>query len=113
MSECDCILQKRVVSRLPRLYRKSSLIDFGDRIQICVMDWLGKPGDGLFISGKAGVGKTYLAAAIVRSLTLIRAECRFVRSFDFYSDLRASYRQQETEAEAIRSYTSHPYVALD
>lgn len=113
MVECACALEKRVDARLPKRFRQASLLNVSEVLRTEVMDWFAKPGDGLFIMGPAGRGKTYLAAAIVRTLVMIAHEALFLRCADFYSDLRASYQSDMPERGIYAKYSKYRILVLD
>lgn len=113
MVECECAVERRVMTRLPPLYRQASILDLAPAVQELIIDWLKNPGLGLVISGRAGRGKTYTAAAIVRSLLLIRQEVCFLRCFSLYSEIREAYRLQLGEPEIFERYTKNKYLVLD
>jgi DNA replication protein DnaC len=115
VKECDCSFERRVVARLPERYREASLLDFPKAIQDFVTAWFGSQGDGLFLTGEVGTGKTHLAAAIVRTLVLIRREAYFKSCSAFYAAIRKCYgpHSETTEDMVMREYTSHKYLVLD
>jgi DNA replication protein DnaC len=82
---------------LPERYRVAILSDFDTRIVQMVQVWSEKPTDGMLISGSVGTGKTHLAAALLRYLIELRREAIFCRAAQFYSDLRETYRNNESE----------------
>src|ERR1700737_2394119 len=94
---CACSIERKIATRLPQRYRKARLSDFENRIVRPVEGWLEKPGDGMFISGPVGTGKTHLAAALVRHLIESRREANFCRAAQFYSDLRGTYDNNGAE----------------
>lgn len=111
--ECGCLAEKRVQSRLPKRFREASLMHFPETIRNFALDWLAKPKDGLLIAGPVGTGKTHLAAALVRTLLLIKQEASFRRCSDLYSDLRESYRVESGEEVVLSRYTRHKFLFLD
>ena len=111
--ECQCAIEKRATTRLPERFRQASFLDINASIHNFVLDWFKAPGDGLFISGKAGRGKTYLAAAIVRTLLFIHQEAFFIRCPDFYAALREAYRTNTSDHSVYGQYVNPNYVVLD
>lgn len=113
MIECKCAVERRVEARLPSRYRRASLLDVPEPLANSVMDWFASPGDGLFIIGQAGRGKTHLAAAIVRTLVMISHEALFLRAADFYSELRESYQSNVPERAIYAKYAKYRFLVLD
>ena len=111
--QCECVLEKRVTARLPERFRASSLLDFNEQIRAFVLSWLANPGDGLFIHGPAGTGKTHLAAAITRTITLVGREAYFKRCATLYASLRDSYRTNTSEESVLKDYVDQRFVILD
>lgn len=113
MVECQCAIERRSIARLPTRYQSASLLDVSESLRTEVLGWFANPGDGLFILGPAGRGKTYLAAAIIRTLLLIKHEAFFLRCPDFYADLRESYRSDQSERSIYAKYLKFRFVVLD
>lgn len=111
--ECDCVLEKRVNSRLPLRFKKASLLDFAPAVQERILAWFVRPGDGLFVTGPTGTGKTHLVAAMVRTLLMIRQEAYFRRCADLYTALRECYRVNSSEESVFGNYVRYRYVVLD
>ncbi len=119
MHECECVSAKRIITRLPGKMRKARMTDIDDDLRGAVLDWLAKPNDGLLITGDAGRGKTYLAAAIVRMLILIRnhfkppREVYFIRCPEFYLLIRECFDLRISERHVYEQLTSPYWLALD
>jgi len=101
-----------VLSQLPPHFESASLIDFPEDTIQEIIDWRNHPRQGLVIFGKAGRGKTYLAAAAARSLILIHCEALFRRAFQFFSEVRHALSAGEEEA-VFAKYVSAPYLFID
>jgi len=94
MQPCVCTIERRICALLPKRYRLAKLADFPARTAKSVAAWLTQPGEGMFITGPAGTGKTHLAAAVVRrSIENRRPSVLFERCAEFYLGVRESYRQ--------------------
>jgi chromosomal replication initiation ATPase DnaA len=113
MVECACAVERRVTARLPPDYRLASLLDVPPAVQNFVLDWFAKPGQGLFIVGPTGRGKTHLAAAIVRTLVMLQYEAFFLRCADLYADLRETYQTDTSERAVYARYSKYRYLVLD
>lgn len=111
--ECVCVAEKRVQRKLPQRYRSASLLDFSQSWRDAAMAWLERPADGLLITGKAGVGKTRFAAAMVRTLILIHQDVCFERCADFYSRLREAIRMKLPEEAAFADFCKSRFMFLD
>lgn len=74
-----------------------------------------QPGDGLFLSGATGTGKTHMAAAILRKLVETGKRVKFTRARDFYAAIRSTYNAQEgpTEENVVRDHTEPAFLILD
>jgi chromosomal replication initiation ATPase DnaA len=111
--QCECLLEKRVSSSLPPRYRNASLLDFPQRIQSVVLDWIATPGDGLLLTGAVGTGKTYLAAAITRTHVMIHHPVMFRKCADLYAAMREAYRLNLSESTVLETYLKPRMLALD
>lgn len=63
-----------------------------------------KPGAnnrGLVISGPVGVGKTYMLAALAKSLTTLGVSVRFVDFFQLLTHIRATYSDNRSEQSVL------------
>jgi chromosomal replication initiation ATPase DnaA len=110
---CQCALARIAATRVPPLFEKASLGDFGDMTQAAVRAWLRKPVPGFFITGPPGTGKTHLACAIVRDLTLRGKEILFKRFATLCLSLRTAYSEHESEYDVLRDYYKTPWLILD
>lgn len=113
MSECECAIERRAILRLPLIYRSADLLDLSKAKQEGILNWFKRPSIGLVLTGKPGRGKTYAAAAIVKTLLLVRQDAYFVRNFDFLATVRASYREERGESEYFDSLNEHRFLVLD
>lgn len=96
---CDCAIESRIHIALPPRYWKARLEDFSGPLVKPVLDWLGSPTDGLFVTGPCGRGKTHLAAAMTRHLILGRIPVKFLRCADLFRDIRAIFQSHSPTAE--------------
>jgi DNA replication protein DnaC len=74
----------------------------------------GKSQQGLLFMGRPGLGKTHLAASIIKMLILDKgAECKFVDFFQLLSDIRFGYSQNLSEQAIINPYVAAPVLLID
>lgn len=111
--ECVCVVQKRILLRIPERFREALLFDFPDSIVEFVAKWIMHPGDGLVLTGPAGTGKTHLAAGIVKALLELRHEVQFVRCSEVYQSAREIYRDNTDENELYWKYAQPEFLILD
>lgn len=104
-SACPCVIERKLQVILPQRYWQASFDDFHGAAHNVAFDWIVNPSDGLFITGACGTGKTHLAAAIVRHLTVKRVGVAFKRSADFYREVRELFR---TDSEAMEGAIISP-----
>jgi len=110
--ECECLLERRALRALPEQYHQASLSDFPEETLREIYAWAADPRQGLVVFGLAGRGKTYLAAAICRSMILIRKRALFRRAFQFFSEARHALSSSEEET-VFANYTTPHYLLLD
>jgi DNA replication protein DnaC len=87
-------------------------------------DWLGD-GRGLALHGPPGVGKSWLAAGLVRRQLWAQAKTtpvenrewwwgvRFIRSDALMQAIRTGFEGSEGEAEMVRIWGETPYLVID
>jgi DNA replication protein DnaC len=103
----------RVRAILPDRYWGARLSDFSPEVAEPVQRWLALPGDGLFVSGPAGTGKTHLAAALVRAAADARQQVTFLRCSDFYREIRRSFTSELSAEDVESRYQQEPLLVLD
>ena len=69
-------------------------------------------GKGLYISGKAGVGKTYRTAGLAGKLVELEYDVCFTTSSDLFARLRDSYSGKTTE-QVVSDYTTAEFLFID
>lgn len=111
--ECDCAPERRVAYRLPPLYRQARLKDFPAALIEQAVKWTENPGLGLLITGKTGTGKTHLAAALVRFLTLSRKDACFLPCEELYAQIRRCYSANGDEDLVMREHFTRQFLFLD
>ncbi|MFQ5483046.1 MAG: ATP-binding protein [Nitrospinaceae bacterium] len=84
------------------------------RIAKDFVDDFGETPQGLVFMGKPGLGKTHLAASILKALILDKGvECRFVDFFQLLSDIRHGYSTGLSEQAIITPYTNARVLVID
>jgi DNA replication protein DnaC len=67
-------------------------------------------GGFLYLTGEAGTGKTWIAAALCRARILALQPARFVRSNDLLNAIRAGFR---SDGEAADPFKALPFLVID
>lgn len=111
--ECECLIPRRINSRLPVIFRDAKISDFSRQLQRDVSDWILNPKFGLLITGKTGRGKSYLAAAIVRLAIQMHFDAIFLECDDLYLELRESYHSELSEDSVLLKYLKVKFLILD
>ncbi len=124
-------LDKKLTERnVPLRYREVSLDNFQVvdpstskalvRCKNFVLDETALPhrnaGDGIFMSGPNGTGKTHLAIAIMRSLTLAgELDWYFIKAPKLLMAIRRAYKEEyaQTEEELIERFVNYKYLVID
>lgn len=110
---CRCAIERKIRSLLPERYHEARLQDFRGPALDSVLSWVSCPGDGLFLTGSVGTGKTHLAAAITRHLFEGKASVAFQRCAEFYAAVREMYRREESEALLLSPLLTPRFLILD
>jgi DNA replication protein DnaC len=108
MRSCPCQDEKRIRSRLPKLYWLARLEDFPEETSSFIFSWLKQPTSGLLIWGATGTGKTFLACGTVRAILSTRQEAEFCRCDDLYEALRDSFGTGASSRSLMR-----PFVGME
>jgi len=112
--QCLCRLPKRVRHLLPAKFHTATLNDFPSEFIDKIKAWLAKPGDGLFLTGPTGSGKSHLAAAIIRELVFAKREVRFLELAVFFRRFReATLESPKLENLFLEDLFALPWLALD
>jgi DNA replication protein DnaC len=113
VAPCPCQRERRIGWELPPRYRTARLEDCLEQVKTEVNRWLNCPGDGLFITGTVGTGKTHLACCIVRRKMEGGSLALFRRCAEFYSLLRETFRNNSSESAVMKPLLTAPLLALD
>ena len=71
-------------------------------------------GEGLFLTGTNGAGKTHLAVAVMRELILRdHLSCYFIKLPELLLDIRERIGNGASEKEVIQGYKDYDYLFLD
>ena len=72
-------------------------------------------GQGLFLVGMAGLGKTHLLASIIREIETRRTgSCRYITLEDYFVGLRSTFGARgQTERDYIDNLAVVPFLVLD
>lgn len=104
------------IERIPSSYRGASIKDFPEVTQQNVEAWTrkpGEPGEGLFLNGPTGTGKTHLACAILLELRDRYKDFRFQRCADLYRRVRDAFKGKGSEAEVFEACVKPSFLVLD
>ena len=102
----DCTLDNFV----PRLDNHAYLVAYLERW----IDGFAERNRGLLFCGRAGVGKTHLAVAVLRLLVLKHGvRGRFVEFFELLADIRASFGKPGGERAVMQPLVEEPLLVVD
>lgn len=113
MVPCGCTVETRVRAHLPKRYWSAGLTSFSDRVMHQVLAWTLDPRDGLRITGPAGTGKTFLAAALVRHRWEQGEPALFRPLSSIYREMRECYSAHKSEKEYLARLFNAPFLVLD
>ena len=125
---CECQLLRRRIdlfnrAGIPGLFANSSFDTFrpdtdnlgiaSQAAQDLVRGYM-KEARGLCLLGTVGVGKTHLAVAIIRKLTLDKGvTCRFCDNLQLLEDLKMAYEKREGTAELLEPLGTVDVLVVD
>jgi DNA replication protein DnaC len=109
---------------IPRLYANATIEGFEElgstalrdaKVRMLAMSTRFSPGQrGPGLSGPVGCGKTHLAAALVRALTLEQGiDARFVEFTHLLAKIRAGYDEGRGEAAVLGSFVDADVLIID
>jgi len=111
---CECQLRRRVELRIPAKYGGARLSGFKGATISAVGDWLEqKNSPGLFIFGAPGIGKTFLAVAICRTLLEAGQDVLLRSAARFYRELRGGFNSERGEESILNEYVGALWLLLD
>ncbi len=97
--------------------RHRSLKDALTRARTFIKEFIqmkGQYSQGLIFMGEPGLGKTHLAASIIKELILKHGvECKFVDFFELLRDIRHGYGEDISEGEFINPYVGVKVLVVD
>ncbi len=74
----------------------------------------GKSDKGLVFIGDAGLGKTHLAVAVLKQLTLEKGvDCKFVDFFNLLADIRQGFSEDRSEMDWLTPYIRAKVLVID
>lgn len=111
--KCICALERELLGCVPPRYRTAKLADFSVRIQKLGAKWLKDSGDGLFLPGTPGVGKTHLACALLIEFSRQSRGGLFASGAELYGRLRDCYARNGSELEVLGPLVEADLVVLD
>lgn len=108
---------------IPSRYTFAELEDFANRTGNCpanidrIRNWeksLTKTADkGLVLAGSIGVGKTFVLAALAKSLLLRGFSVKFVDFFQLITQIKASYSDQKSEQALLQPLINVDVLIID
>src|SRR5215469_9124236 len=100
---CPDSIERRISRLLPEALWTAKLEYFPEETRCLVDRWLAQGiRTGLFITGLVGRGKTYLSAAILRTLVERGMPVRFCRLESLILDIRETYGANRSTRELLR-----------
>lgn len=114
---CACSIRRRearVLECVPPRFRDARLADFPGELQESLQRWIEAPGDGLFLSGAPGTGKSHLAAALLLRWRQSGRPGLWRAAAEFYRLLRETYREGGTaESSILQEHVEAGLLVLD
>jgi DNA replication protein DnaC len=111
--ECRCLKEQLSAQCLPLRFRSARLLDFSGEVGHAAAAWLGDPGDGVFITGGVGRGKTHLVCGLAFELAKSGKTVLFRKAAELYRELRAAFSGRGDERTVFETYGATPILVLD
>ena len=111
--ECRCLRDRVSVQCLPLRFRSARLLDFSGEVGHAAAAWLEDPGDGVFITGGVGTGKTHLVCGLAFELDRSGKTVMFRKAAELYRELRAAFSGCGNERTVFDAYRDAAFLVLD
>ena len=105
--------------RIPKRFVGKSLENFNDNADVISASLASIDiGNGVFITGKCGTGKTHLAIGLMLHWWAdkwpdVHMAPLFIPSVEFFLELKSTFDNNQSEREVVQRYTDAPLLVFD